>query len=263
MSPTAHTKSHHNPSSGNLSREISLYSLTAAAAGVSLLALASPAESEVVITKRTIEIPVTEFGQPSLGLSLVNNGVNDFYFRLASTFSGASTHLELELDVANADAGRGIMATFQIGAYFSYASALKRGARIGPSANFLSAGQGEVLEVSFTTFSGGHRLVGKWGGDPKNRYLGVRFVIDGRIHFGWVRVAVTTDNVHGMTAKITGYAYETVPNKPILAGTAATAIAGVQAPEDVKYQGGPSLGMLAVGADGLQLWRREEALGVQ
>jgi len=66
-----------------------------------------------------------------------------------------------------------------------------------------------------------------------------------------------------MTAKITGYAYETVPNKPILAGTAATAIAEVQAPENVNRKAGPSLGVLAVGADGLHLWRREEASAPQ
>ena len=153
------------------------------------------------------------------------------------------------------------MATFQIGGYFSYASALKRGARIGSSDNFLSAGQGEALEVSFTTGGGGHHLIGKWDGDPKNRYLGVRFVIDGKMHYGWIRVSVNTDKVHGMTAQITGYAYETVPNKAIVAGT--TGVAAEVLGEDGKSQAGPSLGMLAVGADGLQLWRREETSVVQ
>lgn len=70
---------------------------------------------------------------------------------------------------------------------------------------------------------------------------------------------MTTDpNRHhpSMSAEITAYAYETVPNKAIKAGTAATATAVLQSP---PHQTGPSLGMLAAGAEGMPLWRREEA----
>jgi hypothetical protein len=51
--------------------------------------------------------------------------------------------------------------------------------------------------------------------------LGLKFVIHGKIHYGWARVSVTLahqrqyDDVSGT---LTGYAYETIPNKPIIAG---------------------------------------------
>ena len=71
----------------------------------------------------------------------------------------------------------------------------------------------------------------------------------------------TNTQPHGpfMSATITGYAYETVPNKAILAGMAKST-AEVQVPQDSRNQAGPSLGMLALGADGVPLWRREETL---
>lgn len=94
-------------------------------------------------------------------------------------------------------------------------------------------------------------------------------MIGGELHYGWIRLTLTTNpDPHGpfMSAKITGYAYETVPNKPILAGTASSAAgaakkptAEAQVPENIHNQSGPSLGMLALGSEALPLWRREEA----
>ena len=41
-----------------LNRQVCMYSLVAAVAGVSMLALAEPASGEVVITRKTIHIPI-------------------------------------------------------------------------------------------------------------------------------------------------------------------------------------------------------------
>jgi hypothetical protein len=66
--------------------------------------------------------------------------------------------------------------------------------------------------------------LGPWVGKGKgvrNRYLGLKFVVHGKVHYGWARFSVTLahhrqyDDVSGT---LTGYAYETVPNKPIIAG---------------------------------------------
>jgi hypothetical protein len=54
-----------------------------------------------------------------------------------------------------------------------------------------------------------------------------------------------------ISGTITAYAYETVANKPITIGSTTEMADEPQAPN-------PSLGMLAMGADGLTLWRREE-----
>ena len=71
-------------------------------------------------------------------------------------------------------------------------------------------------------------------GEPNNEYVGVRFLLNGQTHYGWIRLTVTTSpdpNGPPLTAKITGYAYETVANKAIKAGTAATAAAEVRGAE--------------------------------
>jgi hypothetical protein len=75
-----------------------------------------------------------------------------------------------------------------------------------------------------------------------------------------VRLSIVPVCTNGGSDLITGYAYETIPNKPIIAGkTSGFAVA------DTHYNGllpapsrQPSLGMLAVGTDGLNIWRREE-----
>ena len=88
-----------------------------------------------------------------------------------------------------------------------------------------------------------------WGGDPKDRYVGVRFLIGGQTHYGWIRLTVTTSTEEAARElRITGYAYETLANKPILAGTAATAAtaekptAAVRGPENIRIKNGTIAG---------------------
>jgi hypothetical protein len=51
----------------------------------------------------------------------------------------------------------------------------------------------------------------------KQAYLGLKFTIKGQVHYGWARLGYISAN-HPAKAKLTGYAYETIPNKPIVAG---------------------------------------------
>jgi len=67
-----------------------------------------------------------------------------------------------------------------------------------------------------TTEDGSVFYSGSWINVNK-RYLGLRFKIQGKYHFGWARLNVQVANL-SITATLTGYAYETVPNKPIIAG---------------------------------------------
>jgi hypothetical protein len=74
----------------------------------------------------------------------------------------------------------------------------------------------------------------------KQAYLGLKFVIKGKTHFGWARLKVSVDPLKlSITAILTGYAYETTPGKPIIAGA-------TKGPDE---QAG-SLGALAAGAAG-------------
>src|SRR5580698_9552996 len=108
---------------------------------------------------------------------------------------------------------------------------------------------------------------GCFGGGPwhnvHNRYLGLKFLIHGKPHYGWARLNL---NVNGMklSATLTGYAYETIPNKAIITGKTKgpdeepaaneTPDASVTAPTHAPA----TLGALALGAPGLSIWRRVE-----
>jgi hypothetical protein len=80
---------------------------------------------------------------------------------------------------------------------------------------------------------------GQWK-DVKNRYLGFRFAIKGRTHYGWAwfNVSCNPKNLK-ISATLTGYAYETIPNKPIIAGKTKAAEGGADQPA--------TLGRLALG----------------
>ena len=102
---------------------------------------------------------------------------------------------------------------------------------------------------------------GRWangGKGLKNRYVGVRFIIKGKLHYGWLRISVTVDK-HKFTDLLTGYAYETIPNKPILTGKTHGPEAGVE-PVGLgdSTQEPATLGRLALGARGTSMRRREE-----
>ncbi len=237
-----------------LKRNINFYSTAATAAGVSMLALARPAAGEVVITKKTIPIPVSDYfeGQIPVLLDLNNDGVTDLSFIL-STFAYHSFNAVLEAVPAQ---GAGVIGGIGSRGRF-YGSALLRGAKIGPSAQFSSNVADLERSQGFDASSRSSRHVyGKWDSNSPDRYLGVKFLINGKTHYGWVRLTVDP-NTKPITATITAYAYETVPNKKIPAGISE--IPGNPAQADVTSEKSvqPSLAMLAFGSDGLAFWRRE------
>jgi hypothetical protein len=78
-----------------------------------------------------------------------------------------------------------------------------------------------------------------WLVKVKNRYLGVMFKIKGKIHYGWARLSVQVQFPLTITATLTGYAYETIPNKAIIAGK-------TKGPEDTAEQTA-TRGRLALG----------------
>ncbi len=80
--------------------------------------------------------------------------------------------------------------------------------------------------------------IGSWV-NVKNRYLGVKFKIKGKIQYGWARLSVQVQFPLTITATLTGYTYETIPNKGIVAGKS-------KGPEDSVKQPA-ALGRLALG----------------
>jgi hypothetical protein len=80
----------------------------------------------------------------------------------------------------------------------------------------------------------------------QQRYLGLKLKIAGKTHYGWARLNVQVTKT-AIAATLTGYAYETIPNKPITAGK-------TDGPDVVTVQPA-NLGHLARGAAAIPAWR--------
>jgi len=212
-------------------RRLGAYALAASAAGVSLPALAPPAaEAKVVYTKAHV---VLQSNQP-VALDFNHDGINDFFlvFKGPEESVGGGFYEYLAACHRTVPGSRGNECISSASSTYNpanairvnktdWAKALAAGKAIEKGERFkdkTAAQMGNVLWEASTT-----RTV--WGGPwvdggkgVKNRYLGVRFKFNGHSHFAWVRLTVTTTPPHDFKAKLTGYAYETVPGKPIIAG---------------------------------------------
>ena len=99
-------------------------------------------------------------------------------------------------------------------------------------------------------------------------YLGFRFGIHGQTHYGWARLNVFTE-WGAFTTTLLGYAYETIPNKPIILKKEQGPCQRMKAGKENKHANPApsgttepaSLGHLALGALGVPAWRRKEQEG--
>jgi hypothetical protein len=232
----------------NLSQSIqkclNLYAVAASAAGVGLVALAQPAEGKIVYTSAHKVI----LSKHELRLDLNHDGIADFTI---SNHSFCTTDVCGRTLRARPVGRNKVVGVKGIGGPF-YASALKRGTRIGPKQPF----SGLLMAASGTEYA----TVGPWL-NVDGRYLGLKFIIKGHLHYGWARFNVTAGNGK-ITATLTGYAYETTPNKPIIAGRTkepddtSADLVSLSAPASKPA----TLGLLAMGAAGLSIWGREESI---
>jgi hypothetical protein len=252
--------------SDSLHKQLNRYALAASVAGVSALALAPPADAKVVYTPAHVHIRPRQQPFP---LDLNHDGIIDFYILHSYSHDGgehllaACQHFQ-SYDgqfCFNTNSSNVIRATNPKSG--NYEAALRYGAKIQRGDRFVTTGS-EIL-ASFCCYSGtsGSRWLGPWangGKGVKNRYLGLKFKIKGRYHFGWARLTVTTTS-DNFIATLTGYAYETIPGKAIVAGQTKSTdeIAQVNPAALTAPAPGPvSLGALALGAPGLSIWKREE-----
>ena len=128
------TDSTNKEPSHNLNRQVAQYSIAAAVAGVSVLALAQSAGGEVVVTRKTIPIPVVPFTAPEpVRISMANNGVDNFSLLLSSFPSDFSSRQLLVAGVGARQPGLHNQ-ILTGGSFYGKALALPRGANIGPSA---------------------------------------------------------------------------------------------------------------------------------
>jgi len=225
-----------------LEKSLSVYAVAATASGVSLLALASSAEARIVYTPADTHILVN--GGAVL-LDLNHDAIADFYFLNESrTFShnGEAVLFAGPKDQRNEIWGKGVC--FSSLGIRQCASALHPGFHVGPSKSYFQKGKLRLMAALSESFvySGTN---GQWL-YTQRRYLGFKFVINGQPHYGWARFTVTPIGFV-IQATLTGYAYETIPNKQIITGK-------INGP-DVVVLPPASLGHLAQGASAIPVWR--------
>jgi hypothetical protein len=260
--------------SDSFHRQLNMYSLAASAAGVGTLALAQPAQARIVYTPAHDQLV---FNDPYL-LDFDNNVDADFFLLPVTFVTSASRFRDLEVCHRPTSFSRHWVCRYstnvsnrlnQVVATKAQgpAAALRAGAKIQEDDQFAGTYKGggvgvSVAEAVYTTVMKRSRWVGPWlngGKGVTDRYLGLKFKINGQFHFGWVRLTIRTRKGGQFTATLTGYAYETIPGKAIIAGATKDA-------DDVESTASLStrtaepatLGMLALGAPGLSIWRREE-----
>ena len=230
----------------SLNQKLNAYTLSASAAGVALLSIAQPARAEIVYTATNVQ-----FNIGVANIDFNHDGVEDLRIT-ASSFAYHSRR------------GSVIARTPKTGAVVGHhqaVSALSSGFVIGPTAHF-GANNG-IMAKYFGIFYGGIYEKGSEGywRNAINKYVGVRFLISGQTHYGWVRITIS-DAGNGYNVNITGFAYETVANQSITAGqtSGARPVKAEMNPADlsVATNSGPTLGMLAAGALVQPSWRREQ-----
>ena len=241
--------------SESIHQQLNMYTLAASAAGVSLLALVPPSEAKIVYTPTHHVIGPNHTYQ----LDLNHDGTTDF--TLGYNFN-ATTSGSVRSVYASAASGNGVEGT--AGSHRFLAAALKRGTRIPNRRRFSQTNAQMAYECDgfagvscFRTTS----FRGNWV-NVTNRYLGLRFKIHGKTHYGWARLSIQWVN-GSFTATLTGYAYETIPNKPIIAGDKKAESSSVEQPNPaaltIPTPKPASLGLLAMGSPALSIWRRKES----
>jgi hypothetical protein len=256
--------------SDSLHRSLSAYALAAGAAGVAVLACSGSAEAAPVCKNPNLTIPGTNT------YALNPAGQQIAPFNIAQTFNNPSS---MSFGWWNRDfltpnsAGANAVVDKN-----GFPAALATGASIGPAAKF---GRGKSYGLLLTY---GYGPSGR-GGEKHHQgnfqfgqanYFGFKFSVAGQVHYGWVRLSVTLGrglDGKAVFTKIESYGYEASPNTAIAAGSctasaekskanassethASDQAAGVVS--GVREVAAPAaLGLLALGSEGLPLWREK------
>jgi len=226
--------------SDSLQRHLNAYAVAASAAGVGVLALVQPAEAKIVYTKTHHVIE----GISKFNLDLNHDKSADFTISQRSSvalpLSGVAS---LAVRPARNKPRNQIWGTVsyssnEVHRKFYVASALSSGVTVGANSMRFTGNHSDMWffnDVGGTCSCGA--VVGQWQ-NVQNKYLGLKFFgKSGKVHYGWARLSVSADRRRGT---LTGYAYETIPNKPIITGK-------TKGPDVITLEPG-SLGALAAGA---------------
>jgi hypothetical protein len=247
--------------STSLHQRLNTYALAASAAGVGILALAQPALGEIIHTHMHKAI-----GRQGVIIDFNHDGIGDFKIQPVTFPSDTLAMLAIS-QKANRVFGATIQNFPGIGA-----SQLPAGYPIGRKNDGkfkfgepFSTARGETTGTAKVLYFCGFysNCHGPWS-TATGGYLGFKFLIKGKVHYGWARL--TGFRLQFGSWFLEGYAYETIPNKPIKAGaTKGNGDERIDGPDALLVAPAPkpaTLGALATGASGLSSWRQKESVSV-
>jgi hypothetical protein len=240
--------------SESIHQHLTMYALAASAAGVGALGLGQTAQAKIVYTPANVNIAQNGGLVP---LDLNHDGIPDFGLRNRWRILGSEIFATLK--VVQARSANEIRKGLPCYPGFLCAAALPKGTKVGVKGQFQQDPKSGLFMVQLDHVYDW----GPWLNVKQQAYLGFKFVIKGRTHFGWARLKVSVDQVRQtIAATLTGYAYETIPGKAIVTGHTKgpddRSTEGIADPAGAKPA---TLGMLALGAPALSIWRREESGG--
>src|SRR5277367_5535201 len=174
--------------SASVNHQLNMYALAASAAGMGIVAVAQPAEGKIVYTPTDVVI-VQNGGLVQMDVN--NDGKPDFVF--SNYFISGSCCTLQQLTVKGDKNANSIVAVHShnevwaadLGAGFQIGKPLRHGffQRASVLMAFRRFRFNSSNSKTYFTSSGPWRNV-------KNKYLGLKFLIAGKIHYGWARLTV-------------------------------------------------------------------------
>src|SRR5271170_1038453 len=182
-------------------QRLNMYALAAGAAGVGILSVAQPAAAKIVYTRSHRVIDINQH----FSLDLNHDGKTDFTVGDATQ---NSTSGGINLLIASGERANEVEGV--AGTRGFLVAALKKGAVI-PNGHFSRDGRMISYCSGFLSCAHTHRIGSCF--NVTNRYLGLKFKINNKVHYGWARLSVQFVGRIYVTTTLTGYAYETVPGQ--------------------------------------------------
>ena len=180
-----------------------------------LVALAIPAAAGIVYTHADVSIPVGGY----YNIDVNGDGTADFTLqsRLLQGYCPGGDEYNWSLTLTSAGSNAMVIDARNISS--GNALPMQLGAPVNSTQRFSS---GTAMMAGLYWGACGIGTLGEWLNLP-DRYSGFEFRSpDGAIHYGWVKVSTAAyvdrnGHLHA-SAVVLGFAYETVPGEPILAG---------------------------------------------
>jgi hypothetical protein len=227
-----------------LEERLAAYALCA---GTGMLTFTQPAEAQIDYTPVDVKLQCgphvqnTHFCKESALLDF--DGTTEFQLLdgwFNSSVGGTGNYFSLGLVAKQPGAAVAVTGSFQ-------EAVLQSGESIGPNQEW-KPGKRDEMGVMFSLRNLGCFPSGGWQ-NIKGGFLGLRFKIDGQTHYGWAEVSTEflTAQPCAIRVWLAGYAYNTAPDEPILAGQ--------KTGNDAEEVAPATLGVLSFGALGLDLWR--------